>query len=312
MLDHHRRELLAVQANQNEGKESEGVMESARTTIINISLPERLLHLADQRAQAESRTRSDFFREAVRRYLGLTTVVSAARSSVPPADLAPSGAGSVGFDFDHNPTWRIFRIMAEFIDGFEFLAQFDKSVTFFGSARMGEDDPHYGLAVELAGLVAQEGYAVISGGGPGVMEAVNKGAHQAGGESVGLNIQLPTEQRINQYVSKSIGFNYFFARKVMMNISAWAYVFFPGGFGTLDEFFELITLAQTDKIERHVPIILVGKDFWLPLCGWLRQYVLSRGAIVPEDLELWNVVDSADEAMALIRGSKPRVRRIYQ
>lgn len=287
-------------------------MQETRTTVINISLPERLLHLADQRAEAESRTRSDLFREAVRRYLGLTTVVSAARIVEQPTDLAPRGTGSVGFDYDHNPTWRIFRIMAEFIDGFEFLAQFEQTVTFFGSARMTADDPHYELARELAGQIARAGYTVISGGGPGVMEAVNKGAKEAGGESVGLNIQLPTEQRINPYVTKSIAFNYFFARKVMMNISAWAYVFFPGGFGTLDEFFELITLAQTDKIERHVPIILVGKDFWLPLCGWLRQYVLTRGAITPEDLELWTVVDTADEALALIRSSKPRVRKIYQ
>ncbi len=285
-------------------------MHNARTTVINISLPERLLHLADQRATAEARTRSDLFREAVRRYIGLTTVVTAQTQSNA-ADTAPV-AQSAGFDFDHNPTWRIFRIMAEFIDGYQFLAQFDKTVTFFGSARTTPDNPHYEQATELAAMVARAGYAVISGGGPGIMEAANKGANSAGGESVGLNIELPTEQRMNPYVTKSIGFNYFFARKVMMNISAWAYVFFPGGFGTLDEFFELITLEQTNKVERHVPIVLVGKDFWLPLCGWLRQYVLSRGAINPEDLELWTVVDTAEEAFALIQQSKPRVRKIYQ
>lgn len=282
-------------------------MHNARTTVINISLPERLLHLADQRANAEARTRSDLFREAVRRYLGLTTVVEATRSS----NAADTHSSSAGFDYLHDPTWKIFRIMAEFIDGFQFIGQFDKTVTFFGSARTKSDDPGYETAEALGALLARDGFTVITGGGPGIMEAANKGAVEAGGESVGINIQLPFEQRTNPYVRKSIAFNYFFARKVIMNMSARAYVFFPGGYGTLNEFFELIELEQTGKVEQSVPIVLVGKAFWLPLVAWLRQYVLAVGAIEARDLDLWIVVDSAEEAFEIIRDSKPRPPRIY-
>ena len=280
-------------------------MNDARTTVINISLPERLLNLADKRAYAEARTRSDFFREAVRRYLGLTTVVAATTHS----NAADVHTNSAGFDYDHNPTWRIFRVMAEFIDGFQFVAGLDKTVTIFGSARTESTDTHYLQAVRLGELLAKAGIGVVTGGGPGIMEAGNKGAAEAGGESIGLNIELQHTQRINQYVQKSIAFNHFFVRKVMMDISARAYVFFPGGFGTLDEFFELITLKQTGKAEKSIPVVLVGKDFWLPLMGWLKEYVLARKAIDPEDLDLWTVVDTAEEAFEIIHESKARIKR---
>jgi uncharacterized protein (TIGR00730 family) len=206
----------------------------------------------------------------------------------------------------------VFRILAEFIDGFDFLEQFDRTVTVFGSARVGPESEHYHQATELATALGRVGFTIITGGGPGIMEAANRGAVSGGGESVGLNIQLPNEQRSNPFVRRSIAFNYFFARKVMMNISAWAYVFFPGGFGTLDEFFELVTLEQTGKVERHVPIILIGSEFWEPLCQWLRRYVLARGAIDPADLELWTVVDSVDEAVRIIERSRPRPPKLYQ
>ena len=199
--------------------------------------------------------------------------------------------------------------MAEFIDGYQFVAQLDKTVTFFGSARTESDDAHYQQAVRLGALLAKAGIGVVTGGGPGIMEAGNKGASEAGGESIGLNIELSHAQRINPYVSKSIAFNHFFVRKVMMDISARAYVFFPGGFGTLDEFFELITLKQTGKAEKSIPVVLVGKDFWLPLMAWLKQYVLARKAIDPEDLDLWKVVDTAEEAFEIIRESKARIKR---
>lgn len=283
-------------------------MQDARTTVINISLPERLLHLADQRARAEARTRSDLFREAVRRYLGLTTVVAAHGSTSNVAEPL----GSAGFDYTHNPTWRIFRILAEFIDGFQFIGQFDKTVTFFGSARVAPTDTHYEQANLLGSLLARQGFTVITGGGPGIMEAANKGAADAGGESVGINIMLPFEQRINPYVKKSIAFNYFFARKVIMNISAQAYVFFPGGYGTLNEFFELIELEQTGKVEQEVPIILVGREFWLPLHEWLKRYVLSVAAIDADDLELWTIVDTPEEAFEIIKHSKPRRKEVYE
>ncbi len=209
------------------------------------------------------------------------------------------------FDFEHNPSWRIFRIMAEFVDGFHFISKFEKSVTFFGSARFGPRNIHYRVAQKLAHLLARDGYTIVSGGGPGIMEAANKGAQEGGGESVGLNIQLPFEQRVNPYVKKAMAFNYFFTRKVMLAFSAQAYVFFPGGYGTLDETFEMITLRQTHKINPRIPIILIGRDYWGPLCQWLTKNAhLKHKTIDKKELELWELVDTAEEALEIIKKAK--------
>ncbi len=207
-----------------------------------------------------------------------------------------------GFEYVNSPSWRIFRIMSEFVDGFTFLAHFQKTATFFGSARLGEDHPYYQLARDLGKRLSQEGYTIVTGGGPGIMQAGNQGASEAGGNSVGLNIQLPMEQRTNPYVKQSVSFHYFFSRKVMLDFSAEAYVFFPGGFGTLDEFFELITLVQTGKMERGVPIILIGSDFWQPLCQWMKDVLLKQlRTIALDDLNLWTLTDDLDEAVQLIK-----------
>lgn len=208
------------------------------------------------------------------------------------------------FDYTHNPSWRIFRIMAEFVEGFQFISKFSKSVTFFGSARFTKTNKHYKSAQKLARLLAKAGYAIVSGGGPGIMEAANKGAVEGGGESVGLNIQLPFEQRINPFVRQAVAFNYFFTRKVMLAYSASAFVFFPGGYGTLDEAFEIITLRQTHKIHPRIPIILLGRDYWEPLCGWLKKNVHEKhGAIDEKELKLWELVETPEEAFDIIKKS---------
>ena len=210
-------------------------------------------------------------------------------------------------DFRESISWRIFRIMAEFIDGFEFLADFEKEVTFFGSARLKEDTQGYKDALRLGRLCAENGYTVITGGGPGIMEAGNRGAYEGGGESVGLNIQLPFEQRENLYVKKGIGFNYFFTRKVMLYASAQAYVYFPGGFGTLDEFMEMVTLIQTEKVE-HVPIVCIGKEYWGGLVDWMKDRMLAEGneMISEEDLNIFKILDDVEEAFEIIKTTKER------
>ncbi len=203
-------------------------------------------------------------------------------------------------------TWRIFRIMAEFIEGFEFLSKSCREVTFFGSARLKPTSPWYKEAEKLGGILATNGFTVITGGGPGIMEAANKGAFENGGESMGLNIQLPTEQRINPYVLKSMGFHYFFTRKVMLAASAQAYIFFPGGFGTMDEFFEIITLIQTKKMASIV-CICVGKDYWGGLNDFIQNKLVGEyKTIDPEDMALYHIVDTAEEAFELIKDSKER------
>jgi uncharacterized protein (TIGR00730 family) len=205
------------------------------------------------------------------------------------------------FDYEHNPTWRIFRIMSEFVEGFTFLARIHKNVTIFGSARLPETHPAYHLARSLAHRLAERGFTIVTGGGPGIMQAANQGATEAGGPSVGLNIQLPMEQRINPYVRQSMSFHYFFSRKVMLDFSAEAYVFFPGGYGTLDELFELLTLAQTGKLERSAPIILMGKDFWQPLASWLETTLLNKEhTIAPRDFALWTLTDDLDQVVTII------------
>jgi len=210
-------------------------------------------------------------------------------------------------DWRHSPHWRVLRIMAEFIDGFQFLGDFKKSVTIFGSARFQEGDRWYEEARKLSKLLAKSGFMVITGGGPGIMEAANRGAVEGHGESVGLNIQLPYEQRVNEYVKKGIGFHYFFTRKVMLSYASQAYVFCPGGYGTLDEVFEILTLVQTHKIYEKIPVVLMSKDYWGPLDQWLKKIVLEKyGGIDPEDLALYRIVDNAEDALKIIKKSKPR------
>lgn len=203
-------------------------------------------------------------------------------------------------------TWRIFRIMAEFVEGFQFLSESSREVTFFGSARLPKSNRWYKEAEKLGKLLATHGYTVITGGGPGIMEAGNKGAKEAGGVSIGLNIQLPMEQRINTYVTKGHGFHYFFTRKVMLAASAQAYVYFPGGFGTLDEFFEIVTLIQTGKMQA-TPVVCVGRDFWSGLLDWVyKTQVGTYKTVNAKDAKLIQIVDTAQEAFEIICGSEER------
>lgn len=210
------------------------------------------------------------------------------------------------FDFREEASWRIFRVMAEFIEGSQFLADLKREVTFFGSGRLTEDSPYWQESYKLGKMLGEAGYTVITGGGPGIMEAANQGAYEVGAESVGLNIQLPYEQRINPYVKRGIGFHYFFTRKFMLSASAQAYVFFPGGFGTVDEMTEMVTLQQTKKME-HVPIILVGKKFWQPFLDWIGKAMYEElKTIDKEDLKIYTLVDTAEEAFKIIKKTKER------
>lgn len=204
-------------------------------------------------------------------------------------------------------SWRIFRIMAEFVSGFEVLRKYRLAATVFGSARSLPDDKWYQESQKLGYLLAKDGFAIITGGGGGIMGAANKGAFEAGGNSVGLNIKLPHEQRLNGYVSDSETFTFFFTRKVMLSFASEVYIYFPGGFGTLDEFFEIVTLVQTGKIV-HIPIVLVGKEYWDPLIAWFKTVLLEHRTIGEDDLDLIHVVDSAEEAHAYIQtfSTKPR------
>lgn len=203
-------------------------------------------------------------------------------------------------------TWRIFRIMSEFVEGFQFLSESSREVTVFGSARLPEDNHWYQEVARLTGMLGKAGFTIITGGGPGIMEAANKGAYEAGAPSLGINIQLPMEQRVNPYVTRGHGFHYFFTRKVLMTASGQAYVFCPGGFGTLDEVFEILTLIQTKKMQA-VPVVLLGHEYWDTIIEWLNDTVLGQfEAISPEDLKLFTVVDTAEEAFELIKDSKER------
>jgi uncharacterized protein (TIGR00730 family) len=209
-------------------------------------------------------------------------------------------------DWRESFQWRTLRILSEFVNGFQFLADFNnlKTVTIFGSAMMKEDAHWYKEAEKLGLLLAKNKFGVVTGGGPGIMEAANRGASEGGGESIGLNIQLPYEQRINPWVKKGIGFHYFFSRKVMLAYAAQAYVYFPGGFGTLDESFELATLVETKKISQKIPIILVGKEFWTPLINWMKESWYEKNHLVhKEDLDILIVVDSAEEAFKIIKNT---------
>ncbi len=194
-------------------------------------------------------------------------------------------------------SWQIFKIMSEFVDGFEKLAKIGPCVSIFGSARTPDEHKYYEMTVEIARLLADRGYGIISGGGPGIMEAANKGAYNAGGKSVGLNIELPFEQFHNKYIDrdKLLEFNYFFVRKVMFMKYSQGYIVLPGGFGTMDELFEAITLIQTGKIARF-PIVLVGSEYWNGLFDWIKNTMLGNKYISEEDLNLYRMVDSAEEA----------------
>ncbi|MDD5747343.1 MAG: TIGR00730 family Rossman fold protein [Candidatus Omnitrophica bacterium] len=201
----------------------------------------------------------------------------------------------------HEEPWRVFRIMSEFVDGFETLSQVGPAVSIFGSARkMAKNEKYYKLAERIAYLLSKLGLAVITGGGPGIMEAANRGAKMAGGKSVGLNIQIPMEQKSNRYIKTLIEFRYFFTRKVMFVKYASAFVILPGGFGTLDEFFEAITLIQTGRSEPF-PVILVGKKYWQGLIKWLNTTALRAGSLQPKDLKIFSVVDTPEEVVAIIK-----------
>ncbi len=200
-----------------------------------------------------------------------------------------------------NDSWALFKIMGEFVNGFEKMSKIGPCVSVFGSARTKEEDKYYQLAVEISKSISEAGYGVITGGGPGIMEAGNKGASLAGGTSVGLNIDLPFEQHDNPYIDpdKSLDFDYFFVRKVMFVKYSQGFVVMPGGFGTLDELFEAITLIQTHKIGKF-PIILVGSEFWTGLLDWIKNIMLKEGNISPGDLDLIKIVDTPDEVVEII------------
>ncbi|MGC9323975.1 MAG: TIGR00730 family Rossman fold protein [Desulfomonilia bacterium] len=200
-------------------------------------------------------------------------------------------------------SWRVFRIMAEFVDGIETLSSLEPAVTIFGSARSKPGDKYYSMAEELARQLAREGFSIITGGGPGIMEAANKGALEAGGQSVGLNIVLPFEQKLNPYTNIHINFRYFFVRKVMFVKYAMSYVIFPGGFGTMDELFESLTLIQTDKI-KPFPVILIGSEYWAGLLTWINETMLKEDMILPEDRAIFTIVDSPRDAVEIIRNSQ--------
>jgi uncharacterized protein (TIGR00730 family) len=197
-----------------------------------------------------------------------------------------------------NDSWALFKIMSEFVEGYETLSAIGPCISIFGSARTKENDPNYQLTVDIAEAIASSGYGIISGGGPGIMEAANRGAQKAAGISVGLNIELPFEQQANPYIDqdKLINFQYFFVRKVMFVKYAQGFVVLPGGVGTLDELFEAYTLIQTDKVTKF-PIILVGRSYWGGLIDWIKETVLKEKNISPEDLDLFELVDTKEEVM---------------
>jgi len=203
-------------------------------------------------------------------------------------------------DFLSEDPWRVFRIMSEFVEGFEVLSKVGKAVSIFGSSRLRVDNKYYKLAEETAYLLAKEGYAVITGSGPGIMEAANKGAKRAGGHSIGLNIKIPLEQRPNKYVDTLLDFHYFFVRKVMFVKYAKAFVIMPGGYGTLDEFTEAINLIQTERIPQF-PVVLFGSEYWKGMLDWLKAKVLRDGNISKEDLNIFTAVDKPAEVVAAIK-----------
>jgi uncharacterized protein (TIGR00730 family) len=212
-------------------------------------------------------------------------------------------------EFTHTDTWRVFRIMGEFVEGFDELATLTRGVSIFGSARSKPGDADYMAAQETAGLLAAEGYAVITGGGPGIMEAANRGAFEAGGLSIGCNIELPFEQRPNAYQTRSLKFKYFFVRKMMFVKYSLGFIIFPGGFGTFDELFEALTLIQTKKI-RNFPVVLFGTDYWRGLLEWFHQAVLPGGKIGDVDMRIFHVTDSPHEVIEILNRSQSSLNEL--
>ena len=211
--------------------------------------------------------------------------------------------GTENKDFTHSDPWRVLKIQGEFVDGFDTLAGIGSCISIFGSARTEPDDKYYKVAERTAALLVENGMGVITGGGPGIMEAANKGAYEAGGVSIGCNIELPFEQEANPYQNISLEFHYFFVRKMMFVKYSVGYIIFPGGFGTLDELFEALTLAQTNKIE-HFPIVLYDEDYWKGLAEWIDEFLLKRQkTISPEDKKLYKIVKDPQEAVEYITGT---------
>jgi hypothetical protein len=213
-------------------------------------------------------------------------------------------------DIRKSDPWRVLRIMGEFVEGFERLGDIADAVTFIGSARTPETDPHYGLAIETARLLAQNGFPIITGGGPGIMEAANRGAVEGGGLSVGVNIELPHEQGTNPWVRRSVFFRFFFVRKMMLARYSRAVVAFPGGFGTMDELFEYLTLMQTGKMSIH-PVVLFGSTYWRPLVEWLTETVRKEGKITSRDLALFKVTDDPAEAARIIVAARDQQKTYH-
>ena len=210
------------------------------------------------------------------------------------------GLGKSNEELKLEDPWRVFRIMAEFVEGFDILSKVGPAVSIFGSSRIKKTHKMYKMAERTAYLLAKEGYAIITGGGPSIMEAGNRGASLAGGESIGLNIDLPMEQRSNRYIKTMMKFHYFFCRKVMFVKYAKAFVIFPGGYGTLDEFFESVTLIQTQRMPRF-PVILFGSEYWEGLIDWLREIVVRKGCISAEDFTIFRLVDKPEDVVKLIK-----------
>ncbi len=212
-------------------------------------------------------------------------------------------------EFTHTDPWRVFRIMGEFVEGFDELATLSRGIAIFGSARTRPDDPDYKAAQETGALLAAQGFAVITGGGPGIMEAANRGAFDAGGLSIGCNIELPFEQKPNAYQTLSLTFKYFFVRKMMFVKYSLAFVIFPGGFGTFDELFEALTLIQTRKI-RNFPIVLFGSQYWSGLLDWLRAVVLPEGKISEHDMDIFHITDSPAEVVEIVTRSQSSLTKL--
>ena len=212
-------------------------------------------------------------------------------------------------EFTRSDTWRVLRITGEFIEGFDNLATVTRAVSIFGSARTQPDDPQYKAAQETAALLARAGFGIITGGGPGIMEAANRGAFEANGLSIGCNIELPFEQRSNPYLTRSLTFKYFFVRKTMFVKYSTAFIIFPGGFGTLDELFESLTLIQTRKI-KNFPVVLFGSGYWGGMINWLKEVMLTEGKISADDLTRLHITDSPEEVVEIISSSQDSLRKL--